>query len=139
MSHTYIFSKIKKYKSFVEVGLALIVMIILFINGDILSKITFLNVIETFLSFIILVEVIRMIGQYITRSHIEISLIIDAVIIFFSRDILLTATNKDYTFLEKFQYIGLFLIIIFFFFSFRARTIELDDQKENQKENQKQE
>lgn len=134
MSHTYVFSKIKKYKSFVEIILATSIMIILFISGEILSKITFLNIIETFLSFIILIEVIRMIGQYITRSHIELSLIIDAVIIFFSRDILLTATNKDYSFLEKFQYIGLFLIVIFFFFSFRARTMELDEQRENQKQ-----
>lgn len=134
MTHTYVITKIKKYKSSVEIGLATLLMIILYISEEILSKFTFLNLIEAFLSFIIIIEVIRMIGQYITRSHIEVSLMIDTVIIFFSRDILLTATNKDYLFVEKAEYIGLFLIIIFFFFSFRAKTMELDREKENQKE-----
>ena len=134
MTHTYVITKIKKYKSSVEIALATLLMIILYISEEILSKFTFLNLIEAFLSFIIIIEVIRMIGQYITRSHIEVSLMIDTVIIFFSRDILLTATNKDYLFVEKAEYIGLFLIIIFFFFSFRSKTMELDREKENQKE-----
>lgn len=128
--HKLILSKMKKYKTSIEVFIAFFILLSLYLNDKILTEVSFFNILECFLSFIILVEVIRMLGQYLTTSHISVLLMIEMVILFLCRDILLMITNKDYVFMDKALYICLFLFILSFFFFFREKTIKLDALKE---------
>lgn len=134
--HKLILSKLKKYKTSVEVFLAFFILLALYINDKILTEVSFFNILECFLSFIILVEVIRMLGQYLTTSHISVTLMIEMVILFICRDILLMITNKNYLFVDKALYICLFLFILSFFFYFRQKTIQLDGFREQLMEEQ---
>lgn len=54
--------KINRYKTTIEISLALFIFIWLYINDKILQEVSFFKILVAFLSFIILVEVIRMLG-----------------------------------------------------------------------------
>jgi uncharacterized membrane protein (DUF373 family) len=122
--------KINRYKTLIELTLALLIFILLYVNGKILQEVSFFEILAAFLSFIILVEVIRMLGQYISTNHISVTLMLDMVIIFLCRDILLTISNKTFSFQDKALYVGLFLFILTFFFFFRGKSLRHSKMKE---------
>lgn len=125
-----ILKKIGKYKTSIEIFISLFIFIALYMNNKILTEVSFFEILSAFLSFVILVEVIRMIGQYLVTNHISVTLMIDMVIIFMCRDILLTVSNKTYSFEEKALYIGLFLFILTFFLFFRGKSLKHSQIKE---------
>lgn len=124
------FKKSLKYRTAIELSFALFIFALLFVNGKLLEDFSFFGVVTAFLSFIILVEVIRMVGQYVITNHISVTLMIDTVIIFVCRDILLTLSHKTYSFEEKTLFISLFLFVLCFFFFFRGKTIEHSKSKD---------
>ncbi|RXK12850.1 hypothetical protein CP965_08390 [Halarcobacter mediterraneus] len=122
---------IKKYfSSNYEVLAAVIIFIIV-----IVAKLEFYKTIILMLEFIVLMEVAKMISDFIKKEKLRLRFVIDIFIIFLIRDVIIytSHTNKDY-----FTIIFL-LFVIFIFFIFRILAIKyspgiVKPQKENNKE-----
>ncbi len=107
---------IKKYfSSNYEVLAAVIIFIIV-----IVAKLEFYKTIILMLEFIVLMEVAKMISDFIKKEKLRLRFVIDIFIIFLIRDVIIytSHTNKDY-----FTIIFL-LFVIFIFFIFRILAIK---------------
>jgi len=121
---------IKKYKTIVELAVSLVIFIPLVLNGSMLEEYTFFNVVHALLGFIIILELIRMLSQYIVSNHVELRLVFDTFIIFLTREIVLLYSNKSMLFEMKVLYALLGLVIITFLFYFRRKGIETQPTKD---------
>ena len=108
--------KIKNYfNSNFEVLAATIIFIAIFAAG-----LEFYKAIILMLEFIVVMEVVKMISDFIKKQKLRLRFVIDIFIIFLIRDVIILTTdvNKDYfdiTFL---------LAVIFVFFIFRILAIK---------------
>lgn len=133
-------NKIKNYFSNnFEVLAAMIIFIGIFIAG-----VEFYKAIILMLEFIVIMEVVKMISDFIKKETLRLRYVVDIFIIFLIRDVIILTTNKnrdyfDITFL-------LFVILIFFMFRILAikfspgiikiskdTVIEYDDERPNKK------
>ena len=133
-------NRIKNYFSTnFEVLAAMIILIIVLIAG-----IEFYKAIILMLEFIVIMEVVKMISDFIKKETLRLRYVIDIFIIFLIRDVIILTTNKnrdyfDITFL-------LFVILVFFIFRILAikfspgiikiskdTVIEYDDDRPNKK------
>jgi len=132
--------KIKNYfSSNFEFLAAVIIFVAIFTAG-----LEFYKAIILMLEFIVVMEVVKMISDFIKKEKLRLRFVIDIFIIFLIRDVIILSTdvNKDY-----FD-ISFLLIVIFVFFIFRILAIkfspgiikvskdtiiEYDDDRENKK------
>lgn len=109
-------AKIKAYfRSNYEVLVAFIIFATIMVTG-----IQFYKAIILMLEFIVVMEVVKMISDFIKKEKLRLRFVIDIFIIFLIRDVIILSTdvNKDYfdiTFL---------LLVIFVFFIFRILAIK---------------
>ncbi|MAC84710.1 MAG: hypothetical protein CL624_11325 [Arcobacter sp.] len=134
--------KIKNYFSTnFEVLIATIIFILIFAVG-----LPFHKAIILMLEFIVVMEVVKMISDFIKKEKLRLRFVIDIFIIFLIRDVIILSTDKhrdyfDITFL-------LFTIFIFFIFRIFAikfspgvikiskdTVIEYEDERPNKKIN----
>lgn len=108
--------RIKKYfNSNYEVLAAIIIFTIVLV-----AKLEFYKTIILMLEFIVLMEVAKMISDFIKKEKLRLRFVIDIFIIFLIRDVIIytSNTNKDY-------FTILFLLfVIFVFFIFRILAIK---------------
>lgn len=109
-------SKIRMYfRSNYEVLAAAIIFIVVIGTGYKFSK-----AIVLMLEFIVIMEVVKMISDFIKQEKLRLRFVIDIFIIFLIRDVIINAShvNKDY-------FTILFLLfVIFVFFIFRILAIK---------------
>ncbi|MBU3014444.1 phosphate-starvation-inducible PsiE family protein [Poseidonibacter lekithochrous] len=108
--------KIKTYfSSNFEVLAAAIIFIIIIATG-----LDFYKAIILMLEFIVIMEVVKMISDFIKKQKLRLRFVIDIFIIFLIRDVIILTTNlhKDY-----FD-ISFLLVVIFIFFIFRILSIK---------------
>ncbi len=108
--------KIKEYfSSNFEVLAATIIFVIVFFSGK-----EFYKAIILMLEFIVVMEVVKMISDFIKKETLRLRFIIDIFIIFLIRDVIILTTNKDRDYFD----IAFLLAVIFIFFIFRILAIK---------------
>jgi len=133
-------NKIKAYFSTnFEVLAATIILIIILIAG-----IEFYRAIILMLEFVVVMEVVKMISDFIKKETLRLRYVIDIFIIFLIRDVIILTTNKNRDYFD----ISFLLFVIFVFFMFRIlaikfspgiikiskdTVIEYDDERPNKK------
>lgn len=85
----------------------------------IVSQIEFYKAVILLLELIVILEVVKMIVDFIHKNKLSLRYIIDVFIIFLIRDIVILVTNKSY---DK-EKIFFLLIVVAIFFLFRIITI----------------
>lgn len=133
-------NKIKNYFStnFEVLAATIILMIIL------VTSIEFYRAIILMLEFIVVMEVVKMISDFIKKETLRLRYVIDIFIIFLIRDVIILTTNKNRDYFD----ISFLLFVIFIFFMFRIlaikfspgiikiskdTVIEYDDERPNKK------
>ena len=133
-------NKIKNYFSTnFEVLAAMIILMLILIAG-----IEFYKAIILMLEFIVIMEVVKMISDFIKKETLRLRYVIDIFIIFLIRDVIILTTNKNRDYFD----ISFLLFVIFVFFVFRIlaikfspgiikiskdTVIEYDDERPNKK------
>lgn len=108
--------KIKSYfSSNFEVLAATIIFIGIFIVG-----LDFYKAIILMLEFIVVMEVVKMISDFIKKEKLRLRFVIDIFIIFLIRDVIILSTNLNKDYFD----ISFLLIVIFVFFIFRILAIK---------------
>ncbi len=121
---------LSKNKSLVIFGeiLSAIVVTLLIVFG----VISFIDTITTFLMFMVILEVMRMIREFVKSQTVKISILLDSFIIFFVREIVIVGSNTEkYAFNDQLSKIGLFLGIILLFFIFRVMSLKYSPNDKN--------
>ena len=109
-------NKIKHYFSTnFEVLTAILVFIGIFIAG-----IPFHKAIILMLEFIVVMEVVKMISDFIKKEKLRLRFVIDIFIIFLIRDVIILSTDKHRDYFD----ISFLLFVIFVFFIFRIFAIK---------------
>jgi uncharacterized membrane protein (DUF373 family) len=109
-------NKIKNYFSTnFEVLAAMFILIIVLIAG-----IDFYKAIILMLEFIVIMEVVKMISDFIKKETLRLRYVIDIFIIFLIRDVIILTTNKNRDYFD----ITFLLFVIFVFFIFRILAIK---------------
>ena len=109
-------NKIKDYFSNnFEVLSATIIFIII-----VATHLEFYRAIILMLEFIVVMEVVKMISDFIKKETLRLRYIIDIFIIFLIRDVIILTTNKDRDYVD----ISFLLLVIFVFFIFRILAIK---------------
>ena len=94
-------------------------------------NIEFHKVVVLLLEFIVILEVVRMINEYVRHRNLRLRFIIDVFIIFLLRDIVITVTDKSDFHDDK---VLILLFIIFVFFIFRILAIKFSPYKDEKLE-----
>ena len=96
------------------------------------------------LEFIVIMEVVKMVSDFIKKETLRLRYVIDIFIIFLIRDVIILTTNKNRDYFD----ISFLLFVIFVFFIFRIlaikfspgvikiskdTVIEYDDERPNKK------
>ena len=109
-------NKIKNYFSTnFEVLAAMIILMLILIAG-----IEFYKAIILMLEFIVVMEVVKMISDFIKKETLRLRYVIDIFIIFLIRDVIILSTNKNTDYFD----IAFLLFVIFVFFIFRILAIK---------------
>jgi len=109
-------TNIRKYfRSNYEVLIAMIIFVAIIFAG-----LEFYKAIILMLEFIVIMEVVKMISDFIKKEKLRLRFVIDIFIIFLIRDVIILASHKNKDYLD----IGFLLIIIFIFFIFRILAIK---------------
>jgi len=117
-----------KNKISVELGIVFLML------GLILTKqVTFAYIIVSLLSFIVLLEVVRMVTSYVLGEEpiMKLRFIIDGFIVFFLRDIVLIFSEPKYELSEKEDKLIVAIFIIFALFVFRAMSLAFSPNDKN--------
>lgn len=96
-----------------------LVAMILFI-AIIFSGIEFYKAIILMLEFIVVMEVVKMISDFIKKEKLRLRFVIDIFIIFLIRDVIIQASHKNKDYID----ITFLLIVIFVFYIFRIMSIK---------------
>ncbi|WP_419763690.1 MAG: phosphate-starvation-inducible PsiE family protein [Arcobacter sp.] len=108
--------KIRKYFEYnYEVLIAMILFIAIMISG-----LEFFKAIIYMLEFIVIMEVVKMISDFIKKEKLRLRFVIDIFIIFLIRDVIIQASHKNMDYFD----ILFLLIVIFVFFIFRIMSIK---------------
>ena len=120
--------KIKTYfSSNFEVLAALAIFIFIFATG-----LKFYKAIILMLEFIVVMEVVKMISDFIKKQKLRLRFVIDIFIIFLIRDVIILTTDIHRDYFD----IAFLLFVIFIFFIFRILAIKfspggIKKEKEN--------
>ena len=108
--------KIKTYFSTnFEVLTAIVIFILIFVAG-----LPFYKAIILMLEFIVVMEVVKMISDFIKKEKLRLRFVIDIFIIFLIRDVIILTTNINRDYFD----IAFLLFTIFVFFIFRILAIK---------------
>lgn len=108
--------KIKSYfSSNFEVLAAVCIFITIFIAG-----LEFYKAIILMLEFIVVMEVVKMVSDFIKKEKLRLRFVIDIFIIFLIRDVIILSTHKNRDYFD----ISFLLFVIFVFFIFRILAIK---------------
>jgi len=105
-------------KQFIEEHLQIIISIIIF-SFMLLLHLPFYKAIILLLEFIVILEVIKMIADFVEKRKLRLRFIIDVFIIFLIRDVVIKITVPTY----KEEEILFILLVIFIFFIFRILAL----------------
>lgn len=109
-------ANIRKYfRSNYEVLVALAIFVCIFV-----VNLPFYKAIILMLEFIVIMEVVKMISDFIKKEKLRLRFVIDIFIIFLIRDVIILSTDKNKDYFD----ITFLLIIIFVFFIFRILAIK---------------
>lgn len=103
------------FRSNYEVLVAFVVFVAIMVFG-----IEFYKAIILMLEFIVIMEVVKMISDFIKKEKLRLRFVIDIFIIFLIRDVIILSTNLNKDYFD----IAFLLSIIFIFFIFRILAIK---------------
>jgi uncharacterized membrane protein (DUF373 family) len=115
---------IEPYKEIIEITLSVSLFIGLFFNNNFFIKFSFFNLVYALLAYIVILELVRMVGQYLFSHQKQIRTVIDTFIIFTLREVILTYSNKSLTLEVKSFYVISGFFIIFMLFYFRKKAMQ---------------
>ena len=110
---------IKKIKNYFSTNFEVLAGTIIFI-GIIATHLEFHKAIILMLEFIVVMEVVKMISDFIKKETLRLRYVIDIFIIFLIRDVIILSTNKNRDYFD----ITFLLFVIFVFFVFRILAIK---------------
>lgn len=116
-------SIVDPHKEIIEIGLSGSLFIGLCINGTLFPKFDFFNIVYALLAYIVILELVRMVGQYLFAHQKQIRTVIDTFIIFTLREVILTYSDKTMGLETKSFYIVGGFIIMFMLFHFRKKAM----------------
>ena len=96
----------------------LIISIVIFL-AVLLSKIEFYKVVILLLEFIVILEVVKMVADFIESQKVRLRFIIDMFIIFLIRDVVILSSHPQ----KRYEDILFLLLVIFIFFIFRVLAL----------------
>jgi len=110
---------LKKIKNYLSNNFELLIAAIVFVSVLVL-QLEFQKTIVLMLEFVVIMEVMKMISDFIKKEKLRLRFIIDIFIIFLIRDVIIQSsqTEKDY------DNILFLLFVIFIFFMFRILSIK---------------
>lgn len=110
---------INKIKNYFSSNFEVLAATIIFV-GIVAAGIEFYKAIILMLEFIVIMEVVKMISDFIKRETLRLRYVIDIFIIFLIRDVIILSTNKNRDYFD----ITFLLFVIFVFFVFRILAIK---------------
>ena len=134
---------INKIKDYFSNNFEVLAAMIIF-AGILIAGIEFYKAIILMLEFIVIMEVVKMISDFIKKETLRLRFVVDIFIIFLIRDVIILTTNKNRDYFD----ITFLLFVIFVFFIFRIlaikfspgiikiskdTVIEYDDERPNKK------
>ena len=134
---------INKIKDYFSNNFEVLAAMIIF-AGILIAGIEFYKAIILMLEFIVIMEVVKMISDFIKKETLRLRFVVDIFIIFLIRDVIILTTNKNRDYFD----ITFLLFVIFIFFIFRIlaikfspgiikiskdTVIEYDDERPNKK------
>ncbi|MDX4070205.1 hypothetical protein CRU94_03190 [Arcobacter sp. AHV-9/2010] len=111
------------FSSNFEVLVATVIFLVIFIAGH-----DFYRAIILMLEFIVIMEVVKMISDFIKKETLRLRYVIDIFIIFLIREVVILSANKNRDYFD----IVFLLFVIFVFFLFRILSIKfspINDKK----------
>jgi len=110
---------LKKIKNYLSNNFELLIAAVVFVSVLVL-QLEFQKTIVLMLEFVVIMEVMKMISDFIKKEKLRLRFIIDIFIIFLIRDVIIQSsqTKKDY------DNILFLLFVIFIFFMFRILSIK---------------
>ena len=134
---------INKIKDYFSNNFEVLAAMIIF-AGILIAGIEFYKAIILMLEFIVIMEVVKMISDFIKKETLRLRFVVDIFIIFLIRDVIILTTNKNRDYFD----ITFLLFVVFIFFIFRIlaikfspgiikiskdTVIEYDDERPNKK------
>ena len=110
---------INKIKDYFSNNFEVLAAMIIF-AGILIAGIEFYKAIILMLEFIVIMEVVKMISDFIKKETLRLRYVIDIFIIFLIRDVIILTTNKSRDYFD----ISFLLFVIFVFFMFRILAIK---------------
>lgn len=114
------------FKKYYAVVIAAIIFLSIFI-----AKVPFYTAVTLMLEFVVMIEVVRMIVDFIEKKRVQLRFVIDIFIIFLTRDVIIQVTqptiNEDR--------ILFLLLVIFIFFIFRLLALYFSPSNTPKNEN----
>ena len=110
---------INKIKDYFSNNFEVLAAMIIF-AGILIAGIEFYKAIILMLEFIVIMEVVKMISDFIKKETLRLRFVIDIFIIFLIRDVIILTTNKNRDYFD----ISFLLFVIFVFFIFRILAIK---------------
>ena len=119
-------NKITNYfSSNFEVLVATMIFLVILIAGH-----DFYKAIILMLEFIVIMEVVKMISDFIRKETLRLRFVIDIFIIFIIREVVILSANKNRDYVD----IVFLLFVIFIFFIFRILSLKYSPNDVKQKE-----
>jgi uncharacterized membrane protein (DUF373 family) len=116
-------SIIDPYKEYIEISISSGLFIGLCLNESLFIKFDFFNIVYALLAYIVILELTRMVGQYLFAHQKQIRTVIDTFIIFTLREVILTYSDKSMSLETKSFYIVSGFIIMLMLFYFRRKAM----------------
>lgn len=139
-----------KYRTFVELFLTISIFCYLIYSGEMLGTIQFNDIVYAILSFIVILELVKMLGQYIFDRRFRVTLVLDTFFVFTLRETILVYTDKNmdeiidvleldafiFSVNEKIFYIimGIGIMMVILYFRPKCKRIEkISEEKRGRK------
>ncbi len=103
------------FSSNFEVLIAVVIFFVILIAGH-----DFYKAIILMLEFIVIMEVVKMISDFIKKETLRLRFVIDIFIIFLIREVIILSANKNRDYID----IVFLLFVIFIFFLFRILALK---------------
>ena len=110
---------INKIKNYFSTNFEVLAATIIFM-GILVAGIDFYKAIILMLEFIVIMEVVKMISDFIRKETLRLRYVLDIFIIFLIREVIILSVNKNKDYFD----IVFLLFVIFIFFIFRILAIK---------------
>ena len=109
------FSLVELLKGKIEIIVAIVIFVVI-----LFGKFDFYKAIVLMLEFIVVLEVTKMVSEFIKNERIRLRYVLDVFMIFLIRDVVIQITHLD----KKYEDILFLLFVIMVFFLFRILAIK---------------